>query len=1285
MPDRPTYPKRDHPSKMARRSSDSPSTRHIRQIARYTGTARYAELRCKSNFSFLRGASHPEQLAERASELGYTALAITDRHTLAGVVRMHCAAKACNLKLIVGAEFIPVDAPPITLYVTDRAAYGRLCRIITRGRLRTTKGACKVALNDIAEYGEGLIAVVHDQDAVVDDQKWNNTGHTNQRLPHDHIATYRELFGDRLYLAASVHGGPDDERYLAEMDALAKATGIAMIATNDVHYHDPSHRFLQDVLTCIRERCTLEEGGRRLFANAERHLKSIEQMHYLFADHPRAIARTVEIADRCHFSLDELRYEYPEALCPPGREANEYLAEISWTGARKRYPEGVPQRVRSLIEHELQLIGELNYEPYFLTVWDIVEFARSRNILCQGRGSAANSAVCYCLGITCVDPGRIDLLFERFVSAERNEPPDIDVDFEHERREEVFQYIYDKYGRDHAGIVAEVITYRPRSAIRDVGKTLGLSLDRISALAKKHEWWDDNALPAAFLREVGFDPNDRTLRMLRQLVRQIVGFPRHLSQHVGGFVITRSPLCEMVPIENAGMPNRTFIEWDKDDINALGILKIDCLALGMLTAIRKCLGMINDRVGGGREEGKRREEGTEGRRDEDSYGFELGEQRDADQDLSGLDCVAEGDAAGQASLRDDPGHARNGTVRTDGADAEDSGVGSVEHRRGIRSRPRRGLHKISAHCARLVDGATNTNDSGRETGSHPDPPTNSRPPVGNRPSASGPDPQPGTKTEIDSSPSRPSPSPSLPSSLPSAPSSLCPLVPQSLPPSPPSSLHTIPPEDPLVYDMICRADTVGVFQIESRAQMSMLPRLKPRSFYDLVIEVAIVRPGPIQGGMVHPYLRRRSGEEQVTYPSPAIREVLKRTLGVPLFQEQAMRLAVVAAGFTPGEADQLRRAMGAWRRNGDITRFRTKLIDGMKTNGLSEEFAERCFKQICGFGEYGFPESHAASFALLVYVSCWLKRYHPAAFCAALINAQPMGFYQPAQLVRDAREHGVEVLPVDVNYSGYDCRMEEEKGWRDVGTEGARSRRPEHWGAGGPAVRLGMRLIKGLSRTYVDSIEIAQRDRPFTSVADLARRSGATPATLARLAAADAMRSLGLGRRRALWQVLALGRGQDPPLLADCEPDEPEPNLPDPSLAEVVLADYQNLGLSLNAHPLALVRKDLKRMRVAQARTLKHARQGQWLKVAGLVLVRQRPSTAMGIVFCTLEDESGVANLVIRPKVYDRYRAAARAAVALIAEGRIERTNDVVHLQVATLTDMSRALASLSNVSRDFR
>jgi DNA polymerase III alpha subunit len=1142
---------------------------------------------------------------------------------------------------------------------------------------------------------------------------------------------------------------------------------MPLVAANDVHYHIPERRYLQDVLTCIREHCTLASAGGRLHANAERHLRPLDEIERLYAMMPGAIERTGEIAERCRFSLGELRYEYPEELCPPGKTPMEFLRELTWAGAKTRFGDGIPARTRKTLEHELRLIEELRYEPYFLTVWDLVRFARSRGILCQGRGSAANSAVCYCLGITAVDPDRIDLLFERFVSRERNEPPDIDVDFEHERREEVFQYIYGKYGRERAGITAEVITYRPRSAVRDVGKALGLSLDRVDVLAKKLEWWGREKLPVDCLREAGLDPNDRTVRALIALVGQIAGFPRHLSQHVGGFVITQGALCELVPIENGAMPGRTFIEWDKDDIDALGILKVDCLALGMLTCLRKCFDLINSS-----------DEATERRSEE-------GEGREA------LKRAAE-TVQCHRSLRE-------GQINDHRGDGNGQGPG--EQTSGSNIGPGRDDVRIA-----------------------------------------------------------------------SSPSSLRRSVASSL------SLDAIPPEDPAVYDMLCRADSVGVFQVESRAQMSMLPRLRPRCFYDLVIEVAIVRPGPIQGGMVHPYLRRRSGQEAITYPNPAIQAVLCKTLGVPLFQEQAMRLAVVAAGFSPGEADQLRRVMGAWRRPGVIEKFREGLIKGMMANGLPRRFAEQTFEQICGFGEYGFPESHAASFALLVYASAWLKLYYPAAYAAALINSQPMGFYAPAQIVRDAQQHGVEVRGIDVNHSSYDCTLEEESDGAterrsdeeggggdkaaprrgsgqaeqrsDEGGEAATERRSDEGnvlrpaaktveyhrslrkeqvidskgdgdgqdisrsdclakgdGAGGrglscdrfvphrrpvrpydadaagggigpveyrrrprqtipdrlsslpprgsrivggttdtddplrtielserrsgpklasrgggsnppgfdsqpgkeagrdnvdprrvdvrvasspsslrrsvaSSLRLGMRLINGLSPESVRPIETARRNGPFRSIADVAHRAGVRRGTLARLAAADAFRSLGLDRRQALWDVLALR--EELPLLAGRQEGEVPAALPQMSIGEQVVADYDSTGLSLTAHPIALVRDELSRLHVVSAERIRQSRHGTPVRTAGLVLVRQRPGTAAGIVFATLEDESGITNLIIRPAIYERFRTATHG-FAWLVEGRIERAGDVVHVQASRIDDLSDRLARLRVSARNFQ
>jgi error-prone DNA polymerase len=1023
-----------------------PAKRHPRQSAAgVDGTGRYAELHCRSNFSFLEGASHPDELVQRAAELGYAGLAITDRNSLAGVVRAHVAAREIGLKLLIGAEVTPGDAAPVLLLAVDRAGYGRLSQLLTVGKRRAPKGECRLTLDDIARHAQGLLAC-----AAAD-------------LPR-----YRELFADRCYALAELFHGPDDERGLERMIADAQQARVPLVAANDVHYHVPRRQFLQDVLTAIRLRRPVARLAAAILPNGERYLKSPRQMAELFASCPAAVTRTLEVASRCSFSLDELKYEYPDELCPAGTTPMEYLVRLTWQGAHGRYPGGIPARVRSLIEHELRLIEDLRYEAYFLTVRDLVHFARSRNILCQGRGSAANSVVCFCLEITSVDPERIDVLFERFISRERNEAPDIDVDFEHERREEVIQYVYDRFGRERAGMTAEVISYRPRSAIRDVGKALGLSLDRVDLLAGTLEHFHETETLAARLREAGMNPTSRLARQLMYLVREIQGFPRHLSQHVGGLVITRGPLCELVPIENAAMPGRTIIEWDKDDLDSLGILKVDCLALGMLTAIRKC--------------------------------FDLVEKH----------------------------HGRRFT------------------------------------------------------------------------------------------------------------------------------LASVPAEDPQVYEMVSRADTMGVFQIESRAQMAMLPRLRPREFYDLVIEVAIVRPGPIQGDMVHPYLRRRAREEAVDYPDERVRAVLEKTLGVPIFQEQAMRLVVVAAGFTPGEADQLRRAMGAWRKPGLIDRFQKKLIDGLLANGYSAEFAERVFRQLRGFGEYGFPESHAASFALLVYVSAWLKRYYPAAFAAALLNSQPMGFYAPAQLVSDARRHGVEIRPVDVNFSDWDCTLESS------------------------ALRLGFRMLRGMSETHIRQIVEQRGIRRYESVAGFARRTGLSHAVLTRLSRADAFQSLEPNRRAALWQSL-------PGQLALFDVDDPAVTLDRLSPREEVSADYRNLGLSLRDHPMKFFRPRLETARVTTAAGLGALAHGRRVRVAGLVLVRQRPATANGITFVTLEDETGVSNLIIHPKVWERFHRIARRAQAMIAQGTVQRREETIHVFVDRLEDLTESLRGPAVRSRDFR
>jgi error-prone DNA polymerase len=1068
--------------------------------------ALYAELQVTSNFSFLRGGSHPEELVERAALLGHDAVAVADLHTLAGVVRAHLAAKRAGIPLVVGSRLELAcggeRAISVLVYPTDRAAYGRLCRLLTLGKRRASKGCCELSVPDLVEHQAGLVAVVVPP-AVLDGDFV------------DVLCGLRGVFDDdRLSLGASRLYGPDDAERLGQLAALSAHAGVPLVATNDVHCHEPGRKVMQDVIACIRMGCTLAEAGRRLFPHGERHLKTPQEMARLFAGHAGAVARSVEIARRCAFSLDELRYQYPHEICPPGRSPMEHLTGLTWRGSAERYPRGVPAKVRAQIEHELRLIDELGYAPYFLTVHDLVVFARGRGILCQGRGAAANSAVCYCLGVTAVDPDRIDLLFERFVSRERNEPPDIDIDFEHERREEVIQYIYRKYGRDRAALTAEVITYRGRSAVREVGKALGLSLDCVDRLARSLDWWEGDALQPDRLRELGLNPQDHTVRRVLWLVGELLGFPRHLSQHVGGFVITRDPLCELVPIENAAMEDRTVIEWDKDDIDAMGMLKVDVLGLGMLTCVRKCFDLVN--------------------------------------------------------------------------------------------------------------GPPSAGGSGAAL-----------------------------------------------------------------------SLHTIPPEDPAVYDMICAADTVGVFQIESRAQMSMLPRLRPRCFYDLVIEVAIVRPGPIQGNMVHPYLRRRCGQEPVTYPDEAVREVLGKTLGVPLFQEQAMRLAIVAAGFSPDEADQLRRAMAAWKRKGhEIERFGRRLIEGMVRRGYDRSFADRCFEQIKGFSEYGFPESHAASFALLVYVSAWLKKHHPAAFAAALINSQPMGFYAPAQIVRDAREHGVEVRPVDVNRSAWDCTLEE-GGATALGGGGAAG-----GGPAGPALRLGMRLVRSLREEEAKAVaEAVERHGPFRSIEGLWRGSGVRVAALRHLAAADAFGSMGLDRQRALWEIRALEKGTA--TFFGVEPDgrdgvAVEPALPDgaqiPGLPPIpdprkVIQDYAALGLSLKAHPVSFLRGQLAARgalpaaMLADRAALPH---GSRAAVAGIVLVRQRPGTASGIVFMTLEDETGVANLIVRPEIYRRDRRAASGGVVVLARGTVERQGDVVHVLAESLQSAEWAMAELAARSRDF-
>jgi len=983
----------------------------------------YAELHCLSNFSFLRGASHPAELVERARALGYAALALTDECSLAGAVRAHQAAKECGLKLILGTEIRVEKDLKLVLLAAGRRSYGAISSLITAGRRRSKKGRYSLSRHDVQQLaGTGaLVLWIPGEDPAAG--FWVN-----------------EYFRGDAWIAAELHCGSSDRARLASLREVSQRTGIPLAAAGDVHMHVRSRRRLQDVLTAVRLGRPVAQCGHELYPNAERHLRLRVRLAQLYP--PELLAESVRIADRCRFSLDELRYEYPHELVPRGETPASWLRKLTGEGLRRRFAAGVPPKVAAQVERELELIAELGYEPFFLTVHDVVRFARGREILCQGRGSAANSVVCYALGITEVDPDRMNLLFERFVSRERNEPPDIDVDFEHQRREEVIQYVYGKYGRSRAALAATVICYRTRSALRDVGKALGMPREEVDRVAKSFTFPDD---------KIG------GTNRLFELARTLRGFPRHLSQHVGGFVISRGPLAALVPIENAAMPERSVIQWDKDDLEALGLLKVDVLALGMLTAIRKALQMI------------------------------------------GID------------------------------------------------------------------------------------------------------------------------------------------------------ISQVPPEDPEVYRMIQQADTIGVFQIESRAQMSMLPRLRPANYYDLVIEVAIVRPGPIQGGMVHPYLRRRRGQEPVTYPSPEVERVLSRTLGVPIFQEQVMELAMVAAGFSPGEADRLRRSMAAWKRTGGLEHFEQKIKTGMQRNGYAPEFADAIYRQILGFGEYGFPESHSASFALLVYVSSWIKRHHPAAFCAALLNSQPMGFYAPAQLVQDARRHGVEVRPPDVQASEWDCSLE------------------------GNALRLGLRMVSGLSEKEGRRIAAG---KPFRTIHELHLNKH----DLRRLAAAGALQSLAGHRRLAHWA--AAGAERRAPL--DAPARERMPALAAPREGEEIVADYASLGLTLGRHPLALLRKRLEEMRLLKAEDLKSRTHGSTASVAGLVTCRQRPDTASGVVFVTLEDETGCMNIVVWRALVERQRRELLESRLMGVQGVVERDGEVVHLVARRLVDYSALLGPLAAPSRDF-
>jgi error-prone DNA polymerase len=1108
----------------------------------------YAEFGVTTNFSFLRAASHPEELVEQAKDLGLAAIGIADRNSVAGVVRAHVMAKEKGLRLVVGARLVFADGTPdILAYPSDRAAWGRLTQLLSHGKRKAEKGGCILHLTDLIARIDGLNLIVMPP-ARIDERKLSLL-----------LSCLKQHASKRsLWLAASFLYRGDDRRRMARLARIATGNAVPLIATNDVLYHHPWRRMLQDIVTCIREHVTIDQAGRLLTVNAERHLKAPQEMARLFADYPDAITETTRLLERCNFSLDEMQHDYPYETRGEYETPQARLVALTEAGVKRRFGSGIKPDVRSILDQELKVIGALGYAPFFLTVHDIVTYARGlpEPILCQGRGSAANSMICYCLGITEVSPDVVTPLFERFISRDRGEPPDIDVDFEHERREEVIQHIYAKYGRDHAGMTATVISYRGRSAVREVGKAFGLSEDTVSALASTLWGWSMDGVSAKEARRVGLDPSDPRLRMTLALTQELQGFPRHLSQHVGGFVITRTRLDKVVPIENAAMAGRTVIEWDKDDLDALGLLKVDVLGLGMLSCLRRSFDFLRDH-----------------------YGFA--------RDLS------------------------------------------------------------------------------------------------------------------------------------------------------------IQEEDEATYRMIRRADTIGVFQIESRAQMSMLPRLKPKEFYDLVIEVAIVRPGPIQGNMVHPYLQRRENPGMVTYPSPAppwpadeLKRVLERTLGVPLFQEQAMRIAIDAAGFAPSEADKLRRAMATFKRTGTIHTFQAKMVEGMVAKGYERDFAERCFEQIKGFGEYGFPESHAASFANLVYASCWLKCHYPDVFAAALLNSQPMGFYAPAQIVRDAQEHGVDIRDVDINASDWDCTLEDleaefiqpraaatplppqsggegsgvggvsDPGRKDTPHPGANCVRvdPPHnslrsWGEGKKrlhprhasmagdirtthAIRLGFRQVSGLSEDDGRTIA-AKRGAGYDSIRDLWLRTGLRPSVLERLANADAFRSLGFSRRDALWCIRALHRSGDKddlPLFARVAMPEKEPDVALPSMlpGEQVVEDYRHLKLSLRAHPVSFLRADLDARSILRNAALTQTSSGRRVTIAGIVLIRQRPGTAKGVIFMTLEDETGIANTIVWPKVFETFRPVVLGARLVSVTGKLQNEKGVIHVVADHIEDMTPLLRRLS-------
>lgn len=1038
----------------------------------------YAELFCFSNFTFLRGASHAEELAERAAQLGYSALAITDECSLAGIVRAHVAAKEAKLPFIVGSFFRLVNADGsaafgLILLARNREGYGNLSELITLARTRAPKGEYRLSPQDLSRPEKEFRHLLGMPDCLailVPDFP------AREEVLDAQVEWLDETFPGRAWVGLVLHQRAMDDIHRGALEYVARSRDVPVVALGEVVMHVRSRKPLQDTMTAIRVGKPVHECGYDLAPNAEQHLRSRLRLANLYPDD--ALAATVDIVSRCIFSLDELRYEYPDELVPAGFTAAAYLRQETYIGAQRRFPSGIPHHVQEQIEHELELIADLQYEPYFLTVYDIVHFARSQHILCQGRGSAANSAVCYCLGVTEVDPARGNMLFERFISKERGEPPDIDVDFEHQRREEVIQYIYRKYGRDRAAIAAAVSTYRPRGALRETGKALGVDPQIVDAVAKSHRWFDTSQDLLKRFAESGLDPEKPLIQAWARLASQLLNFPRHLSQHSGGFVISRGKLTRLVPVENAAMVDRSVIEWDKDDLESLGLLKIDVLALGMLSAIRRTLDLVSEKRG---------------------ERFEM---------------------------------------------------------------------------------------------------------------------------------------------------------------------QDIPAEDVATYDMISAADTVGVFQIESRAQMSMLPRMRPRTFYDLVIEVAIVRPGPIQGGAVHPYLQRRQGFEPVTYPSDALKTALGRTLGVPIFQEQVMQVAILAAGFTAGEADQLRRAMAAWKRKGGLEKYYDRIVLGMQERGYDQTFAEAIFEQIKGFGEYGFPESHAASFALLVYASSWLKCHEPEAFLAAMLNSQPMGFYSPSQLVQDAQRHGVKVLPVDVTISGWDSSLEYSAGITR------------------PAVRLGLSLLRGMKDGAAERIENARAVRPFGNVNDLARRAQLDRKDLHVLADANALASLAGNRREALWQSVAAVPDRDMLVAAAVQDETPE--LGAPTEAHDIVADYRSFRLTLGRHPLELLRPQLLANRLMPASTLRTYRDGRLARGCGLVTVRQRPGTAKGVMFVTLEDETGNVNVIVWPSLLEKQRKEALGASLLAVYGTWQCQGEVRHLVAQRLVDMSHLLGGLHTASRDF-